>query len=875
MIVSAPARTESRSIEDSADSGLHLAIAPIVERPQARGKFLFVGEEKLWLRGVTYGTMGDDATGYPDEAVVHADFAAMNRAGLNAVRVYTVPPRWLLDEAARQGLRVMVGLPWEQHIAFLDNPGGARRILARLEQEIAPCLGHPAVLAYAVGNEIPASVVRWHGKRRIERFLKALTAMVRRRDPSALVTYVNFPTTEYLDLPFVDFLSFNVYLEDRAKLARYLARLQNLAGERPLVMAEIGLDSRRNGKTVQAETLRWQLETSFEAGCSGVFVFAWTDEWRRGGHAIEDWDFGLTSRSRRPKPALAAVSQTFAEAPFAEGRAWPRISVVVCSYNGSGTIEETLIHLAKVDYPDFEVIVIDDGSTDATPEIARRYDVRLVSTPNQGLSAARNLGMELSTGEIVAYTDDDAYPDPDWLKYLAAAFARSDHAAMGGPNIAPPQDGDTAECIANAPGGPLHVLIDDELAEHIPGCNMAYRRDRLMAVGGFDTQFRVAGDDVDVCWKLQAEGDTLGFCAAAMVWHHRRPSISRYLKQQRGYAKAEALLAAKWPEKYNAAGHMSWHGRLYGRGIIQTLMPVQRIYHGPQGTALFQSVYEPAPGVLGSLPLMPEWYFLVGSMVLLSLLGLAWAPLLWLAPFAAAAVAATLWQACQGAMRADFRGRTLSAGKIWKLRATVAWLHLLQPLARLQGRIQHGIGPWRRSDLTLTPSPAPREDAFWSETWEACETRLQGVEAELHEADRALTVGGDFDRWDVTIHGGLLGGMRAVAMIEEHGAGRQLFRLKAWPTTPRVAWLSVALLTLLTVLAAHDAAWFAAGPLAGAAGAFAALIYASCASASAAWSAALEAYATKAGLIRLGEDPPAAPPASAEAEVVPFVAVRP
>jgi O-antigen biosynthesis protein len=274
---------------------------PVTQRPVARGKFLFVGDEKLWVKGVTYGTFGYEGHGYPDPDVVHADFRAMHRAGLNSVRVYTVPPRWLLDEAARNGLRVMVGLPWEQHIAFLDQPDGARTIIERLEREIAPCVGHPALLAFAVGNEIPASVVRWHGRRRIERFLKALTGMIRRRDPTALVTYVNFPTTEYLELPFVDFLSFNVYLEDRQTLARYLARLQNLADERPLLMAEVGLDSRRNGFDKQAEVLQWQIETSFEAGCSGVFLFAWTDEWARGGHEIEDWDFGLTTRDRQPK----------------------------------------------------------------------------------------------------------------------------------------------------------------------------------------------------------------------------------------------------------------------------------------------------------------------------------------------------------------------------------------------------------------------------------------------------------------------------------------------------------------------------------------------------------------------------------------------
>ena len=123
---------------------------------------------------------------------------------------------------------------------------------------------------------------------------------------------MNFPTTEYLDLPFLDFLAFNVYLETKESLTSYLARLQNLAGERPLVMAEIGLDSRRNGEVAQAESLDWQIASAFEAGCAGAFVFAWTDEWFRGGHDITDWDFGLTTRERRPKQALQSVVRRFA-----------------------------------------------------------------------------------------------------------------------------------------------------------------------------------------------------------------------------------------------------------------------------------------------------------------------------------------------------------------------------------------------------------------------------------------------------------------------------------------------------------------------------------------------------------------------------------
>src|SRR5262249_38979393 len=144
-------------------------------------------------------------------ATVARDFAKMSASGLNAVRVYTPPPRWLLDTALEHGLRVMVGLPWEQHVTFLEDRAPARRIAARLRESVRACAGHPGVLCYAVGNEIPSPIVRWHGHRPIERFLEQLCAEGRAADPDALFTYVNYPSTEYLELPFVDLLAFNVY----------------------------------------------------------------------------------------------------------------------------------------------------------------------------------------------------------------------------------------------------------------------------------------------------------------------------------------------------------------------------------------------------------------------------------------------------------------------------------------------------------------------------------------------------------------------------------------------------------------------------------------------------------------------------------------
>ncbi len=779
-------------------------------RPSVAGKFLAVGGEKFYVRGVTYGTFRPDEQEdqYPSPEVVALDFAGMVAAGVNAVRVYTVPPTWLLDAAGTQGLRVMVGLPWEQHIAFLDDPGRANSIEERVRDGVRRCAGHPAVLCYAVGNEIPAAIVRWHGHQRVEHFLKRLCQVVRREDPGALVTYVNFPSTEYLDLPFVDFLSFNVYLESRDKFEAYFARLQNLAGDRPLVLAEVGLDSRRNGESAQSSALDWQVRSAFAAGCAGAFVFAWTDEWYRGGHEIKDWDFGLTDRERRPKPALDAVRRAFAEVPFPRDRAWPRVSVVVCSHNGSRTIADCLDALARLDSPNFEVIVVDDGSTDATAEIAMRYDVRVIRTVNRGLSSARNTGMAAATGEIIAYIDDDALPDPHWLRYLADAFMRTRHAAIGGPNIPPPGDGPVADCVANAPGGPVHVLLDDQEAEHVPGCNLAVRKDCLEAIGGFDPLFRVAGDDVDMCWRLQERGWTLGFSPAAMVWHHRRNSVRAYWKQQQGYGRAEAMLERKWPDKYNSAGHVAWAGRLYGNGVTRALgLSRGRIYQGVWGSAPFQSIYEPGPGLFRSLPLMPEWYLLIAVLAAIAACGVIWAPMLAALPLLIGAVSISLIQAGLNARRVAFVASSGSRADQLKLYALTSMLHVIQPLARLRGRLRFGLTPWRQRGRSALVPLWPTTTALWSELWRSPEDRVLAIESTLQGAGAIVARGADFDRWDLQIRGGILADARVILAVEDHGSGRQLIRLRSWPKPSVAALAVVGILALLFIAAMLNQNW--------------------------------------------------------------------
>jgi GT2 family glycosyltransferase len=726
--------------------------------------------------------------------------------GINAVRTYTVPPVWLLDAAQRHGLYVMVGLQWEQHIAFLDEPGLAANIVIGVRDAVRGCGGHPAVLAYVIGNEIPASIVRWHGASRIEKFLLRLYRAAKSEAPDTLVTYVNFPTTEYLRLPFLDFCCFNVYLERQEQLQAYLAQLQNVAGDRPLVMAEIGLDSRRNGEINQAEVLEWQIRTVFVGGCSGVFVFAWTDEWHRGGCDIDDWDFGLTQRNRQPKPALTAVRNAFRHIPFPADVGWPRVSVVVCTHNGSRTIRNTLDALADLDYPDHEVIVVDDGSSDESADFAAAYRVRVIRTPNRGLGAARNTGMEAATGSIVAYIDDDAYPDPQWLKYIAWTFLTTSYVGVGGPNIPPHDDGPIAECVAYAPGGPIHVLLSAEEAEHIPGCNCAFRRECLKVIGGFDPIFRAAGDDVDLCWRLMERGWKIGFQPGAMVWHHRRNSLRTYWRQQRGYGKAEALLERKWPSKYNAAGHVTWVGRIYGRGITRGLGR-WRIYQGTWGSALFQRIYAPVTGTASWLPLMPEWYLVILALLVLVGLQVLWPALHYAVIPLTIAIAAPMAYVVKTAV-SEFNGMS------WPYRLLTMGLHLAQPAARLWGRIQHGLTPWRQRSLSNWSSPLPKVVRLWSEQWHSSEEWLAALERALLKEAAVPTRGGDFDRWDLQIRAGLLGGIRMRLAVEEHGGGKQLLRLRTWPMVSRVGLGITGLFAIFTIGAALEGS-FAAAPLLG------------------------------------------------------------
>ncbi len=535
------------------------------------------------MNAVTYGPFPG---GWPES--FDPDFSQIAAAGFNAIRLFEMPGTPLLNAAAVHGLKVFGGLKWGLSADFFRQPGLYSAATVQLVESLREIHEHPALAGIYVGNEVPADLARWMGPLKVRRAIEELIAVGREVAPGLLFAYANYPSTEYLEPENADFTAFNIYLESEPVFRDYLKRLHHIAGDRPLVISEFGLDSRRNGLDRQAEILGWATRAALELETAGMTIYAWSDRWQNAGAEVLDWDFGLTDRAGNPKPALSAIRSGDIPVPTS-----PSFSIIVCTRNGRSRIGACLeaIHRSDKSYGTYETLVIDDGSTDGTaPFVQQNFPwVRLIVLEPCGLSAARNAGAAAALGDIFAFTDDDCEPDREWLTRLRPIFQSGKFAAAGGPNLPPPPRTWEEAVVCAAPGAPSHVMLDDVEAEHLPGCNLVVTRAAFETIGGFDPQFHTAGDDVDFCWRLRDAGFRLGFAPGAFVWHWRRPSLRAFLRQQLGYGRAEHLLLAKHPARFTKRGGPRWEGFIYGGGPVR-VMSDSVIYHGPMGEAGYQAI---------------------------------------------------------------------------------------------------------------------------------------------------------------------------------------------------------------------------------------------------------------------------------------------
>lgn len=775
----------TNSVLTHSDKGKENALETPLPRIHIRAKFFFEGKRKFFIKGVTYGPFKPNEAGeyLASEEQTRQDFRLMQNAGINLVRIYHVPPKWFLDLCVEAGMRVLVTVPWAQHVEFLRQ----RKIRIEIEKTIREAVrknaGHPAIFGYLVGNEIPTTMVRWLGAAKVVEFVERLIGIAREEDPDALISYASYPPTEFLIPHNADFYTYNVYLHKQDEFQRYLARLQNLAGEKPLILGEFGMDTIRHSEDEQAEMLCWHVDSVVRGGLAGTILFAWTDEWFTGGSEITDWAFGLVTRDRQPKKSYEAIKAYFAGEDSITRRVklsqYPRVSVIVCSYNGGRTVEDCLSALREVDYPDFEVVFVDDGSTDNTQEILKKFpEVRNIQQPNMGLSYARNVGAAAATGDIFAYTDSDCMPDPDWLYYLVGTLLSGDYGGVGGPNISPPAEDWIQACVAASPGGPSHVLLSDVVAEHIPGCNMAFYRWAFEKTGGFDVRYRKAGDDVDFCWRLQQEGQVIAFSPAAIVWHYRRFTLKAYINQQKGYGEAESMLRFKHLIFFGPNGTAKWKGRVYGPRGISWLSGKPVVYHGVFGSGLFQSIYPAPESELAGYLSCIEWLALTLFVFVLSI------PLEALRIIPPIMFAGTFIVALQSMVRAWLEPKydTIPA------RLLVAFLSFIQPLYRGWARYFTWLKVKRTPKrVIVTPEPEGKHLrgkfcygrlAFWTESGVGREELLKQVFSILEESGWSSSMDTGWKSWDVQVYGNFWWMIKLRTVTEYHGGAKCLTRVR-------------------------------------------------------------------------------------------------
>lgn len=238
-----------------------------------------------------------------------------------------------------------------------------------------------------------------------------------------------------------------------------------------------------------------------------------------------------------------------------------QISVVVVARNAEHVIKACMTSLAQQNLTPAQVILVDDGSTDATVEIANKAypGLKVLSSPTRSISRNRNLGWEAAETEFVAFLDADCEAPAHWLETLLEAAEQNTAAAIGGGNVPPMGQSVHYDALAImldsvlGSRGSLQGKVPTAQAEvsHIPTLNVLYRKDALRSVGGFDPRFARMGEDEDLSRRLRDMGHTLIAIPNAVVVHHQRADLGSWAKNMFGYGKGRTWLIRRHPNAWS------------------------------------------------------------------------------------------------------------------------------------------------------------------------------------------------------------------------------------------------------------------------------------------------------------------------------------
>ena len=373
-----------------------------------------------------------------------------------------------------------------------------------------------------------------------------------------------------------------------------------------------------------------------------------------------------------------------------------------------------------------------------------------------------------------------AWPIRTGFIILIGTLLSGDYAGVGGPNVSPPAENWVQACVAAAPGGPSHVLLTDTVAEHIPGCNMAFYRWAFETIGGFDIEYRKAGDDVDFCWRLQQDGHVIAFSPTAIVWHHRRFTLRAFRKQQEGYGEAESMLRFKHLIFFGPTGTAKWRGQIYGSPRFSWFINRPIIYHGIFGEGFFQSIYPTPQSEIADYLSSIEWFALT-----LFLFGLGiFLPVLRIVPYlmlGGTLVRRALLHAAR-ADRAEVRHRC---------GASARHVPRLRPATRSgDGSAISPGSQFKRTPRAVirTHEKMPAGEAghvatcagavYWSEDGVERNALLRSIFDLLEEEGWRYSADTGWKEWDIQIYGNFFWSVILHTVTEYHGGPKCLTRVR-------------------------------------------------------------------------------------------------
>ena len=263
----------------------------------------------------------------------------------------------------------------------------------------------------------------------------------------------------------------------------------------------------------------------------------------------------------------------------------PLVSIVVACPNRSWMLDECLKAIGAQTYRNFEIIVLPDEKVEVESG-GGQWNTLFFPTGKVRPAEKRNIGIRKAKGEIVAFIDDDAYPDTHWLEYAVKYFGEPDVGAVGGPGVTPPGDGYLARIGGRVYDNPLvsgnyryryragGVRKD---VEDYPSCNLFVRKDLLEKIGGYRTDFW-PGEDTLLCKDIIDNWKRIVYDPWIVVYHHRRPVFMPHLRQLGRYAFHRGYFCKRFPSNSLRLSYFVPSAFVAGLLFVRWLWPLYALY---------------------------------------------------------------------------------------------------------------------------------------------------------------------------------------------------------------------------------------------------------------------------------------------------------